>query len=70
MKLQTDIQIRLVTDKQQLKSKGHDMPVIELYNDIIDTWVSAKDLSFSTLEYEIDHINKVTEQHLTHTGGM
>lgn len=55
------IKIRLVTDKERLNEKGHDVPVVELYNEIIDTWISIKELSFYTLEREINHMQKVTE---------
>lgn len=63
--LNTNIRIRVVTDERTLKSKGHDLPVIELFNDVIDTWVSIGDLSFDTIKRELAHIDHVTEVYMS-----
>lgn len=59
--LNTEIRIRLITDKKELKNKGHDLPVIELYNDIVDVWLSCRNLSFDKLEQSIGYIKKATD---------
>lgn len=66
-KMDTDIKIRVVTDKKTLSDKGHDAPVIELYNDVIDTWISCKDLSFETIKREILHIQRETDTYIAIT---
>ena len=58
------VRIRIVTDEQLLESKGHKLPAIELYNDIIDTWISIEELSFSAIKRDLDHINHITELYI------
>lgn len=60
--LSEDIRIKLVTDQQELRSNGHDMPVIELYNDYVYTWVYIVDVSYTRIKEEIAHIKKMTSQ--------
>lgn len=66
LKLNHEIRIKLITNEEELKSKGHDLPVVELHNDIINTWISIKKLSFEELAREIIHINHITNQFIQH----
>ena len=59
------VRIRIVTDEQLLESKGHKLPAIELYNDLIDTWISIEELSFSAIKHDLDHINHITELYIS-----
>lgn len=62
--INVDIKINIITDKKELNDKGHDYPVLELYNDIIDVWIPIEDLSFKKLQHEIIHIKKVSNDYL------
>ena len=59
--LNEEIRIKLVADMGELIQKGHKYPVVELYNDVIDTWIPVTELSFNRLQYEIEHVKQVTE---------
>ena len=69
-KLNEEIRIKIVTDMDELIRKGHKYPVVELYNDVIDTWIPITELSFSSLQHEITHIEKVTGWYKTKRGDI
>ena len=62
--MDTTIRISIITDKKELNRKGHDKPVIELYNDISCTWISSKNITFEEIEKEIKRIKKTTTNYI------
>ena len=63
-KLDINVKVKIVTDKEELNRKGHDNPVLVLYNDIISVWIPIKDMSFSRIEYELERIERVTKMYM------
>lgn len=57
-----EIKIELITDEHELCRKGHTSPAIELYNDYHCVWIPKKDVSYHTLERELNRITKLTRQ--------
>lgn len=59
------IDIKFIEDRKEYESKGHRIPVVEISNDFVCTWLSVEDLSMSSLKREVEHIKKQTEYHLS-----
>lgn len=65
--MNTTIRISIITDEKELNSKGHNKPVIKLYNDIFCVWISSKNITFKEIEKEIKHIKKITTKYIKNT---
>ena len=61
----TDIKINLVTDEEEFKSKGYNVPCVELHNHYVDHWIPMDKLCFKSLEFDIKQMNRTTNN-ITH----